>query len=302
MAKFLNRIQLSESIQTLIKEADKELVLVVPYIKTSDTIFKLLQEANKRGVETTIVYRENELEANEKNKLLSLDNLNLFHQPNLHAKCYYNGKHLIIGSMNLYEHSFKNNREMGVLFINPHYQLGFGDADDAQIFDDAIIEIQGIINSSQIEKKSRETIEQGFEMDIIKSEEDKLQDYCQHLNKMFIHKRFTLYKDERGQLVARCQNYYDKIDVIMEGRVRIVLNYPKYKLKEMHERFMQHYDEFMFQGFKFYWNTGKNDWIYFYTNSRHSMWNNANEAYEIEMLQKRIAEFIERLKPMLKVV
>lgn len=39
--------------------------------------------------------------------------------PNLHAKFYYNGEHLLISSMNLYFHSAKNNQEIGVELKKP---------------------------------------------------------------------------------------------------------------------------------------------------------------------------------------
>ncbi len=115
MAKFLNTDLLNEWILRLIEETERELIIIVPYIKTSGRVYKQLFEANKRGVETTIVYRENKLTPEEKRKFEALDNLNLMHHPNVHAKCYYNEKYMIIGSVNLYEYSEKNNREMGVL-------------------------------------------------------------------------------------------------------------------------------------------------------------------------------------------
>lgn len=115
MAKFLNTDLINEWIPKLISEAEQELIIIVPYIKTSDRILKYLLEANKRGVEITLVYRENKLIPSEKSKLYSLDNLNLMHHPNVHAKCYYSENYLLIASMNLYEFSKKNNREMGVL-------------------------------------------------------------------------------------------------------------------------------------------------------------------------------------------
>lgn len=52
----------------------------------------------------------------DKQKLKSIDNLNLMNHPNVHAKCHYNENYLLIASMNLYEYSEINNREMGVLF------------------------------------------------------------------------------------------------------------------------------------------------------------------------------------------
>ena len=122
MAKFLNTTLLNEWIPRLVNETERELVIIVPYIKTSDKMYKSLHDANKRGVETTLVYRENNLTEKEKSKFQSLDNLNLMHHPNIHAKCYYNEKYLIITSMNMYEYSEINNREMGVLLHKEEIQ------------------------------------------------------------------------------------------------------------------------------------------------------------------------------------
>ncbi|WP_418884520.1 phospholipase D-like domain-containing protein [Cognataquiflexum nitidum] len=95
---------INEWIPRLISEAEKNLIIIVPYIKTSDRIFKYLWEANKRGVAITLIYRENKLFQTEKVKLNSLENLNLMHHPNVHAKCYYSENYLLITSMNLYEY------------------------------------------------------------------------------------------------------------------------------------------------------------------------------------------------------
>ena len=82
--------------------------------------------------------------------------------------------------MNLYDYSQRNNREMGVLFrrtsedrINNWHDYKFGQ-DDESIFEDTITEIKSIINGSEFEKESRETRTIGFEMEIIKTNYDKI--------------------------------------------------------------------------------------------------------------------------------
>ena len=120
-----------------------------------------LVDANSRGVETILVYRENKMLPAEKAKFESIDNMNLMHHPNVHCKCYYNEKYLLITSMNMYEYSEKNNREMGMLMHREEMD-DHPFCDDAAIFEEAIQEIRDIINGSHLEKKSRETIEEGF--------------------------------------------------------------------------------------------------------------------------------------------
>jgi hypothetical protein len=56
MAIFLNTNQLNEWIPRLINETQRELVIIVPYIKTSFNVLQSLQQANERGVEITLVY------------------------------------------------------------------------------------------------------------------------------------------------------------------------------------------------------------------------------------------------------
>lgn len=69
MPVFLNTELLNHWIPRLIQETMRELVIVVPYIKTSENLFKELKNANERGVESTIIYRENKLSDFEKRNL-----------------------------------------------------------------------------------------------------------------------------------------------------------------------------------------------------------------------------------------
>ena len=97
MAEFLNTQKLRDYLPKLIETAERELVIISPYLQTSEIIINLLQEAEKRGVEITIIYKEKEVNEHERAKLKEIDNLNLLHHPNLHSKCFYKEKYLIIG-------------------------------------------------------------------------------------------------------------------------------------------------------------------------------------------------------------
>ncbi|MCW4452742.1 phospholipase D-like domain-containing protein [Kaistella sp. BT6-1-3] len=103
MAEFLNKKKLLEWVPKLIETAGKELVIISPYIQISEKIFKLLKESEKRGVEITLIYKEGELSEKERKKFDEIENLNLLYQPNLHSKCIYNEKYLLVTSMNLYD-------------------------------------------------------------------------------------------------------------------------------------------------------------------------------------------------------
>jgi phosphatidylserine/phosphatidylglycerophosphate/cardiolipin synthase-like enzyme len=249
MAKFLNTTLLNEWIPKLIAASENELIIIVPYIKTSDRMYNYLYEANKRGVETTLVYRENKLLPNEKVKFESLDNLNLMYHPNIHCKCYYNESYLIITSMNLYEYSEKNNREMGILFEKKNN--GFSDGE--RIFKDALEEIKEIINGAYLEKTSKETDTEGFIMEIIKNEKEKKEELCKEINKAFGHKKFEVEKKSDNNWYCVCHNYFDRINLTVSNRAELELKMDKERTEKIFNAFSMHYNEFMIQAFKIYW-------------------------------------------------
>lgn len=290
MAMFLNTTKLNEWIPKLINETKKELVIIVPYIKTSDKMYNHLKEANDRGVETTLVYRENKLTGNEKAKFEALDNLNLMHHPNVHCKCYYNESYLIICSMNLYEYSELNNREMGILLHRKSLGLVNYGGDDETLFKDAVLEITEILNGAELEKKSRETIEDGFEMAIIKTERQKAEEKCKILNKAFIHKRFEP-TEINTMWHATCKNYFDKINVTITSRVDIDIILDESRLKTIHDKFSRSNFEYSIQGFKIYWNWYKSS-ISLYINSKVYTAEFKNDAEKYGVYKKGIDELI----------
>lgn len=295
MAQFLNTDLLNEWIPRLINEAERELVIIVPYIKTPDRIYRNLVAANNRGVETVLVYRENKLSAAEKAKLEAIDNLNLMHHPNVHAKCYYNGKHLIICSMNMYEFSARNNREMGVLLHTELLGETYNKSRDSDsIFNEAVHEIRAIIRGAHNERPSRETKEIGFEVEIIKSQKEKEEDYCREINQYFGHKKFEVV-GTGNEWISVCENYFDKISVAISYRVILRLNFDEKKLQDIFKRFVPHYHEFRFDGFKFYWNQYKDD-VFLYIDNKHSQWQNVSDEEHWQMVKRGIDDLISFLR------
>ena len=197
--------------------------------------------------------------------------------------------------MNLYEYSEINNREMGVLFHRNDLEKNFGSAADTeQVFKDAINEIRAIINSSHFEKKSRETIDLGFEMDIIKTDKEKVLEHCVKLNKVFLNKKFEPV-ETNNSCYPVCKDYFDKIDVTLNHRVEFTLNLPEPRLNEIYKKFIKQYNEFMIENFKLYWNHYKAT-IYLYPNSKSNVWNNDSETETRQHLKKGIDETIVILK------
>ncbi len=121
MSKFITGKELEETVSSIIWKAEKTLLIVSPYIKL-DTYFRKLfdHHASNPELHIIIVFGKNE---GEVRKSMNKDdfeffkkfmNISIIHAPNLHAKYYGNERCGVITSINLYDHSFKNNIEFGV--------------------------------------------------------------------------------------------------------------------------------------------------------------------------------------------
>jgi hypothetical protein len=148
MAEFLTTQGTSYYLEDIIISANERLILVSPYLNISANFMARLQDADKLKVEITLIYGKNKLKPQEKQKLseLQLQHLSLYYHKNLHAKCYLNENLMIITSMNMHEFSEKMNREMVVLVRKDL---------DNQIYNDALKEVNSIIDSS--EENGKET-------------------------------------------------------------------------------------------------------------------------------------------------
>ena len=142
MAKFLTTRGTSSQIEDIINSAKNRLVLISPFLQLSETLFQTLKGADRRKVKITLVHGKRELKPEERSQLKQLDNLSLRFLENLHAKCFFNEEHMVITSMNLYDFSEQNNREMGVLLSTK---------DDGDVFRDAVKEAKLIVESSTID-------------------------------------------------------------------------------------------------------------------------------------------------------
>ena len=140
MAKFLTTSGTSYHIEQIIIGAQTNIILLSPYLFLSRTLLERLQDADRRGVKIVIVYSQNKLRQAEIEVVKDFKNLEIFYSPNLHAKCYFNRQEMIITSMNMYEFSEKNNREMGIL-INRQ--------EDNQIYVDTCREVKSILAAAQ---------------------------------------------------------------------------------------------------------------------------------------------------------
>ncbi|MHA1973117.1 MAG: phospholipase D family protein [Candidatus Hodarchaeales archaeon] len=141
MAEFLTTNRTSSHIEDIIIYAKKQLFLVSPFLQLSKTFYERIKDASDRGVSIKIIFGKDELKPNERASIEKLENIDLFYFENLHAKCYFNEDDMVITSMNMYEFSMVNNREMGV-HINREK--------DQQLFEKALAETESIMRSSEI--------------------------------------------------------------------------------------------------------------------------------------------------------
>ena len=142
MAKFINTRKAVSEIEDLIRNAEEKLILVSPYLKLSKDFKELLTYRNSKDKITTVIFGKQELNPDEMKFLQGLRFVILKYNEDLHAKCYLNDDKMVITSLNLYEFSMANNKEMGVL-------IDKNDPSDTQLFDEAIKEVDYINETSQ---------------------------------------------------------------------------------------------------------------------------------------------------------
>lgn len=135
MAKFLNTRKAISELDDLIRNADEKLIFISPYLKLSKDFKELLSYRNELEKITTIIFGKQELNPDEMGFLESLRFVVLRFHKDLHAKCYLKEETIIITSLNLYEFSMANNKEMGILLKKE---------EDKDAFENTLVEIEFI--------------------------------------------------------------------------------------------------------------------------------------------------------------
>lgn len=141
MAEFLTTTGTCSELEKIFIDAQFKVVLISPYLQISKNTVQRMKEASDKNILIQLVYRTNKLEGVERTMLMGIENLELYHIENLHAKCYFNESKMIITSMNLYEFSEKN-REMGILIDSKS---------DSNVYNKAVQEYNSIIKISRRE-------------------------------------------------------------------------------------------------------------------------------------------------------
>ncbi len=119
--KFIADNQINVELEYLIRDADKYLILISPYIKLHERLKRdLLSKVNNPELRIIIVFGKNEDGLHK--SLLKEDfeffkqfkNIEIRYSSRLHAK-YYASEDRAITSMNLYDYSQNNNIEVGIM-------------------------------------------------------------------------------------------------------------------------------------------------------------------------------------------
>lgn len=140
MSKFITGKELSDAVDKVIWNAKEELLIVSPYIKL-DAHFKELFDKQRHNHELHILlmFGKNEGQVDKSFNKSDLEyfkqfpNISIIYVPKLHAKYYANDKMGIVTSINLYDYSFENNIEFGVLYESNGFSL-FNKTSDAEVW------------------------------------------------------------------------------------------------------------------------------------------------------------------------
>jgi len=295
---FLNREGIIESIKLLFEEAVKEIIIIVPFIKISDAIWKCMKDAEKKNKEIILVYREDSMNASQKLKLESLNNITILNHPHIHAKCYINENEIIICSMNLYEYSEKHNREMGV----KTYKYGFNE----EVYYNALREVRAIISASTIEKKSLRVQTEGFKLNVLVKDEDKLRKYIDTINRIFVNKNFEIVSKNDYEPEIMCDPYIEKISAYLDydidedievliRRIRLKFNLDEKVKTKLHSIFWENYKELDLDQFRVFWyKTG--DLTIYGNKNRYPQWKELNFEQNIKKLKQGLDKIINFIK------
>lgn len=109
--KLIKPKQISGEIMTLLDEADKEVIIVSPFVQVSEwkKLERTFENLKSRNVSVKFFYRKGNETAQTEIEGLGFNAIPI---ENLHCKIYYNEKSAIVSSMNLYKYSDENSLDI----------------------------------------------------------------------------------------------------------------------------------------------------------------------------------------------
>ena len=142
MAELLATAAITARIEEIIQKATKYIVIVSPYLRVNKRLKVLLSEKADSRIPIHVIYgKKKELRKEERTWLESMTSVTTRYCKTLHAKCYFNENEALLTSMNLYDYSQVNNREMGILVTAEK---------DPQLYSGILEESQRIRQESEI--------------------------------------------------------------------------------------------------------------------------------------------------------
>ncbi|MDH7459824.1 phospholipase D-like domain-containing protein [Chitinophagaceae bacterium 26-R-25] len=265
MAVFLNTEGIIAEFKNIINKAERELVIITPFIDIKDPIIKTFAKLKERNVEVLLICRENILSSEILSSLNQISNLTILQHNTVHAKCYFNEDNMIISSLNLLQHSSKNNREMGIL-ISKEEDL----FEETDAYDDAIDEVKMIVKASTIIQRSNKITKEGFNYLFLKDVKIRMEEVVKKINTLYENKIFEIAPDIYDNESIACHNYLENVDVLFDvdifhnkdektewqiNRVQLKFKHPKQQLQKLNYKFKTEINQLQNgRNFRFYWN------------------------------------------------
>lgn len=313
MAKFLDREKTLQAIIDILAQAEKEVIFIVPFIRMSPIIQDEIEKASKNGKEILLIYKEDNLDTREKQKLFALQNLTVMHHPYVHSKCYLNENEMVITSMNLYGPTEKRNREMGVSFRK--IENG-GEANDASVYYDAFKEIKQIIKISEMEKKSDSVAKNGFQYALLSSKKDLLTEYLDITRKVFLNKNFEIFDEDFRNPEIKCFPYYEKTSVTLDydlefendkpkvllRRISISIHKDEAILKNLYEAFNSGLNSVSqtFENYQVYWNYHQGNITIYPIKKQFKTWDDGSFEERLKIMKPALDSVLNYLKKLEK--
>lgn len=108
--------EVTPQVLSVIRNAQKYIIIVTPYIDLWGHAIEALVLAKKKGVDITVVVRlEPDIETNESVKVLTQAKIKVLVAPYLYAKLYINEETIVVSSMNLLKSSSQNSLEIALV-------------------------------------------------------------------------------------------------------------------------------------------------------------------------------------------
>jgi phosphatidylserine/phosphatidylglycerophosphate/cardiolipin synthase-like enzyme len=128
MAEILTTQEITNAIQSMISQAQKFVVIITYSIKLDEALVKLLSETYKKSVKITIIHGGERWQSYTLQPLSKLFNMEVFWNPKIHAKLYFNESQMIVTSMNFTELVKHTNIELGILLRRDQDTVVFEEA------------------------------------------------------------------------------------------------------------------------------------------------------------------------------